>query len=73
MMPDKVEKFLQVTDSLSRYRRAELIDSKTEENLIESLYVDPLNNDLLLKNMLSNNTTLLIGRKGTGPIANTIA
>lgn len=65
-MPDKVERFLQVTDSLSRYRRAELIDSKTEENLIESLYVDPLNNDLLLKNMLSNNTTLLIGRKGTG-------
>jgi len=65
-MSKKIETFLEVVESLSRYRRAELIDESTEENLIESLYVDPLNNDLLLQSMLSKNSTLLIGRKGTG-------
>ena len=58
--------FLKMTESLSRYRRAELKDENTSENLIEELYVDPLENDLILKTMLKNNTTLLIGRKGTG-------
>jgi len=57
--------FLELTDSLSKYRRAEL-KNDSGENLIESLYVDPLENDLVLKSMLKNNTTLLIGRKGTG-------
>jgi hypothetical protein len=65
-MSKKVDTFLDVVESLSRYRRAELIDEMTEKNLIEALYVDPLNNDLLLRSMLSKNTTLLIGRKGTG-------
>jgi hypothetical protein len=57
--------FLELTDSLSKYRRAEL-KSVTGQNIIEELYVDPLDNDLVLKSMLKNNTTLLIGRKGTG-------
>lgn len=57
--------FLSMTDSLSKYRRAELKDDDGE-NLIEKLYVDPLDNDLILKSMLKNNTTLLMGRKGTG-------
>lgn len=57
--------FLELTDSLSKYRRAEL-KSVNGENIIEDLYVDPLDNDLILKSMLKNNTTLLIGRKGTG-------
>lgn len=56
--------FLSMTDSLSKYRRAELKDSGI--NLIEKLYVDPLENDLILRSMLKNNTTLLMGRKGTG-------
>lgn len=57
--------FLTLTDSLSKYRRAELKDDDGV-NLIEKLYVDPLENDLILKSMLKNNTTLLMGRKGTG-------
>ena len=57
--------FLSMTDSLSKYRRAELKDDDGE-NLIEKLYVDPLDNNLILKSMLKNNTTLLMGRKGTG-------
>ncbi|MCF6340051.1 MAG: hypothetical protein L3J10_04760 [Sulfurimonas sp.] len=63
---DKIDIFLKLTESLSRYRRAELKDENNNENLIEELYVDPLENDLILKTMLQNNTTLLIGRKGTG-------
>ncbi|HGN0869375.1 hypothetical protein JK221_11290 [Providencia sp. JGM172] len=59
------DKFLELTDSLSKYRRA-TIENSNGENIVESLYVDPLENDLILKSMLKNNTTLLIGRKGTG-------
>lgn len=66
MTETKADVFLKMTESLSRYRRAELKDENTNENLIEKLYVDPLENDLILKTMLKNNTTLLIGRKGTG-------
>jgi len=57
--------FLTMTDSLSKYRRAELKDNNGN-NLIEELYVDPLENELILKSMLKDNTTLLMGRKGTG-------
>ncbi|MBU2925529.1 hypothetical protein Q4530_14175 [Colwellia sp. 1_MG-2023] len=57
--------FLELTDSLSKYRRAEL-KSSTGANIIEDLYVDPLGKDLILKSMMKNNTTLLLGRKGTG-------
>ncbi len=57
--------FLTMTDSLSKYRRAQLKDGDGN-NLIEELYVDPLEKDLILKSMLKDNTTLLIGRKGTG-------
>lgn len=62
---NKADIFLTMTDSLSKYRRAELKDDNNQ-NLIEKLYVDPLDNDLIFKSMLKNNTTLLIGRKGTG-------
>jgi DNA-binding MarR family transcriptional regulator len=50
---------------LKLYRRAELIDERGKK-LIEDLYVDPLPNDHILKTVLNNNTTFLIGRKGTG-------
>ena len=61
---DKHEKFLRLVDSLRLYRRANIKDG--DKNLIEDLYVDPLNGDLILKAMLKPHTTLLIGRKGTG-------
>ncbi len=59
------DQFLNLTDSLSKYRRAELID-ESGKSLVEELYVDPLDNELILKSMLKDNTTLLMGRKGTG-------
>lgn len=65
MEEQKADLFLELTESLSRYRRAELKDDN-QKNLIEELYVDPLENDLILKSMKQANTTLLIGRKGTG-------
>jgi len=61
---DKHEKFLRLVDSLRLYRRANIKDG--DKNLIEDLYVDPLNGNLILKAMLKPHTTLLIGRKGTG-------
>jgi len=56
--------FLKLVESLRKYQRAELIEEN--ENLIEALYTDPFPNDFVLKTMLQNQTTLLIGRKGTG-------
>lgn len=56
--------FLKLVESLRKYQRAELIEEN--ENLIETLYTDPFPNDFVLKTMLQNQTTLLIGRKGTG-------
>ena len=61
---DKNQFFLAV-DSLKKYRRAELKDDQGKE-LIELLYTDLLPDDQILKSCLSNNTTFLIGRKGTG-------
>lgn len=52
-------------ESLKRYQRAELITEK-DENLIESLYTDPYEGSAILKSMLNDQMTLLIGRKGSG-------
>lgn len=67
-MHDKnvLQKFADATQSLKLYRRAELRDEATYSSLIEKLYVDPLPNEAVLQTMLRPNTTLLVGRKGTG-------
>ena len=57
--------FLKAIDTLKLYRRAELVDDDGKK-LIEELYVDPLPADHVLTTILHNNTTFLIGRKGTG-------
>ena len=44
MKKSKSDIFLDIVGSLSRYRRAELMDDESN-NLIEELYVDPLDND----------------------------
>lgn len=59
------DKFLEAVNSLKLYRRAELMD-KNGRQLIKDLYADPLPNDHILKTILNDNTTFLIGRKGTG-------
>lgn len=59
------EAFLKAVDTLKLYRRAELVDERGQQ-LISQLYVDPLPNNHVLRTLLRNNTTFLIGRKGTG-------
>jgi Cdc6-like AAA superfamily ATPase len=51
--------------SLKLFSRAELSDEKNR-SLIEKLYVDPLPNDQVFKTLLAANTTIIMGRKGTG-------
>jgi hypothetical protein len=64
MNPDK---FLTIAESLRRHQRADLRDYEVQlENPVETLYVDPLPNEAVLKTALSRNTTFLVGRKGTG-------
>ena len=57
--------FFDAVESMKKYRRADLIDEKGR-NLLEKLYTDLLPNEHVLKKALLNNTTFLIGRKGTG-------
>ncbi|NSZ75040.1 MarR family transcriptional regulator [Agrobacterium tumefaciens] len=61
-------KFLKVTDTLRQYRRAELKDFEDDlgKNPVEKLYCDPLPDNAILNSVISNNTTFLLGRKGTG-------
>jgi predicted transcriptional regulator len=59
------DKFMALANSLKKHQRAELIDEKGQ-NLIEHLYTDPYEGNFVLTSMLDNQTTLLIGRKGTG-------
>lgn len=60
------DNFHTLVDSLKKCRRADLSDINNDEAIIEDLYVDPLDNDFVLKSSLKPNTTILIGRKGTG-------
>lgn len=57
--------FFKVVDSLKKYRRADIKDEQGR-SIINNLYVDAMPNEQVLKNCLTNNTTFLIGRKGTG-------
>lgn len=57
--------FFEAVESLKKYRRADLIDVKGRD-LLKVLYTDLLPNDYILKKSLKENTTFLIGRKGTG-------
>lgn len=60
-----IEGFEKAVESLRQYRRYELVDHKNRD-LLNSLYVDPMDNDAILNLCLKDNTTVLIGRKGTG-------
>jgi hypothetical protein len=62
---DDKDNFFNAIESLKKYRRADLLDDKGK-NLLEELYTDLLPNDHILKKSLKENTTFLIGRKGTG-------
>lgn len=68
MKIEEIEKnsFYLMVDSLKKSRRADLSDINNDDDIIEELYVDPLDGDFVLKSCLRPNTTMLIGRKGTG-------
>lgn len=64
---DDSEVFFNVAGSLRVYRRAELKDyAQNSDDMLESVYVDPLEGNIILKTVLMPNTTFLYGRKGTG-------
>lgn len=63
--PEDKENFFNAVESLKKYRRADLVDEKGK-NLLELLYTDLLPSDHILKKSLKDNTTYLVGRKGTG-------
>lgn len=65
MKPIKKDSFFKLVGSLKKCRRADLSDISDENNIIEKLYVDPLDSELVLKTVLQNNTTILSGRRGT--------
>ncbi|OXA94353.1 P-loop NTPase family protein [Flavobacterium hercynium] len=60
------DNFYSMVDSLKKSRRADLSDINNDDDIIEELYVDALDGDFVLKSCLRPNTTMLIGRKGTG-------
>lgn len=57
--------FFNAVDSLKRFKRAEIKDNK-DKSLIDSLYTDLLPNNHVFRMCYGENTTFLIGRKGTG-------
>lgn len=52
--------------SLKLAQRAELINEENNKNIIDKLYVDPLPNEAIFKQVIEDSTVFLIGRKGTG-------
>lgn len=52
--------------SLKLAQRAELINEDNNKNIIDKLYVDPLPNEAIFKEVIEDSTVFLIGRKGTG-------
>ena len=60
------DNFSLMVNSLKLAQRAELWDDEQNENIVEKLYVDPLPNNGLLRQVVQDNTVFLVGRKGTG-------
>ncbi|KHD36191.1 hypothetical protein NL50_10475 [Clostridium acetobutylicum] len=52
--------------SLKLAQRAELINEESNKNIIDKLYIDPLPNEAIFKQVIEDSTVFLIGRKGTG-------
>ncbi len=62
---DEKDGFFEAVESLKKYRRADIIDDDGR-SLLQELYTDLLPNEHILNKVLKDNTTFLIGRKGTG-------
>ena len=61
-----IEKFKQAVASLKLAHRAELRDSETDDPLIDELYVDLGQGNEVLELLKAPNSTILVGRRGTG-------
>ncbi|MDR4199755.1 MarR family winged helix-turn-helix transcriptional regulator [Bacillus altitudinis] len=67
MYSDEIKSnFFEMVDSLKKSRRADLSDINDDSRIIEKLYTDPLHNNLIFSTCMKANTTILVGRKGTG-------
>lgn len=62
---EQIQNFSKAAESLKKYRRAELLD-ETGKSILDKMYVDLLDGDVVLNKCMLDNTTFLIGRKGTG-------
>lgn len=60
-----IENFDKAIESLRQYRRYEIVDDKNRD-ILDDVYVDPIDGDGILRLCLKDNTTVLVGRKGTG-------
>lgn len=65
MTEKEKNEFSEVAESLKKYRRADLVD-QNGESILDELYVDLLDGNIILQKCLLDNTTFLVGRKGTG-------
>lgn len=65
MNKNDIELFNKAVESLRQYRRYEILD-ENNKNLLDDIYVDPIEGNALLRLCLKDNTTVLVGRKGTG-------
>jgi ABC-type transport system involved in cytochrome bd biosynthesis fused ATPase/permease subunit len=62
---EALRKFHEAVQTMKRYRRAD-IENEKGESLVRRLYVDPLPREHVLNLAIKENTTFLIGRKGSG-------
>lgn len=60
-----IENFDKAIESLRQYRRYEIVDDRNRD-ILDDVYVDPIDGDGILRLCLKDNTTVLVGRKGTG-------
>lgn len=63
--PTEIAQFRELADSLQKWRRAEVLDDDNR-NVVPLLYEDLLPDEHVLKSFLKPNTSILVGRKGTG-------
>lgn len=65
MNKEDIKGFNKAVESLRLYRRYEIYDDNNK-NLLDDIYVDPIEGNSILNLCLKDNTTVLVGRKGTG-------
>lgn len=65
MIKSEIDNFCKAVDSLRLYQRYEIVDDNNKD-ILDKVYVDPIEGNGILNLCMKDNTTVLIGRKGTG-------